>query len=146
MLGLFSLLSNVGQWHTVWSFLPTYPQFIIYSTYLSSGSASVFQRRCLTLRNYKWNPILSIPNTQSKLLITKPGSLGIKPVNSIKCNGAITLSGKLLGRRRNLFGLTVHTNHGDEEDDEMRPASFPYLARQMSWCCKPRPGGGRHPP
>ena len=30
--------------------------------------------------------------------------------------------------------------------DELRPAKFPYLARQMSWCCKPQPGGGKHPP
>src|SRR6185437_17104460 len=31
--------------------------------------------------------------------------------------------------------------------DELRPAKLlPYLARQMSWCCKPQPGGGRHPP
>ena len=30
--------------------------------------------------------------------------------------------------------------------DELRPASVPYLARQMSWCCKPQPGGERHPP
>ena len=30
--------------------------------------------------------------------------------------------------------------------DELRPAKVPYLARQMSWCCKPQPGGGKHPP
>src|SRR6185312_4090346 len=31
MLGLSLLLSSVGQWHTVWNSLPTYPWFIIYS-------------------------------------------------------------------------------------------------------------------
>ena len=30
--------------------------------------------------------------------------------------------------------------------DELQPARGPYLARQMSWCGKPQPGGGMHPP
>ena len=30
--------------------------------------------------------------------------------------------------------------------DELKLAKFPYLARQMSWCGKPQPGGGMHPP
>jgi len=30
--------------------------------------------------------------------------------------------------------------------DELRPAKFPYLARQMSWCANPQPGGVMHPP
>ena len=29
--------------------------------------------------------------------------------------------------------------------DELKPAAHPYLARQMSWCGKPQPGGGMHP-
>ena len=45
MLGLFPFLSGVGQWHTVWNSLPTYPRFIIYSMSLSSENASVFPPR-----------------------------------------------------------------------------------------------------
>ena len=40
----------------------------------------------------------------------------------------------------------VHANHGDEEEMNCDQLNGPYLARQMSWCCKPQPGGGRHPP
>ena len=30
--------------------------------------------------------------------------------------------------------------------DELKLATVPYLARQMSWCGKSQPGGGMHPP
>ena len=38
------------------------------------------------------------------------------------------------------------TRYGDAEPMIKRKPSSPYLARQMSWCGKPEPGGGMHPP
>ena len=63
--------------------------------------------KVIDIEKLQLEPDLVYPEYQSKLLITRPGSLGIKPVTSIRCNGVITPSGKLLGRRRNLFGLNV---------------------------------------
>ena len=33
-----------------------------------------------------------------------------------------------------------------EEETNCDQLNSPYLARQMSWCGKPQPGGGMHPP
>ena len=71
--------------------------------------------RWLTWKVYSWSLILSIQSILSKLWTTRLGSLEIKPVISIRCNGAITPSGKLLRKRRNLFSPNVlscskHTN------------------------------------
>ena len=107
MLGLFLSLSGVGQWHIAWNFLPNYLRCITYSMSLSSENASVFQPRLLKWRMCNWNPILSIQSILSKLWTTRLGSLEIKPVISIRCNGTITPSEKPLGKQRNLFSPTV---------------------------------------
>ena len=51
------------------------------------------------------------------------------------------------GGRHTLRHLhVVHPNHGDEQEMNRNQLSVPYLARQMSWCGKPQPGGGMHLP
>ena len=74
---------------------------------------------------------MSIRSIQSKLLITRPGSLGIKPVISIKCNGAITPSGKLLGRRKNSFNPSVLSCYKSIEVPNIS-LSFQFLHRHQN--------------